>query len=70
MGWIADVEVGSEIALELCPEHLVDVVSQRVVITLLYKRGRSCRVMIDAPSHVSLEVTPPDGVTLLAKQVS
>ena len=64
MAWIGELEVGAEVVLDLTPEDLVQVVDQRVVIRLLYKRGRQCRIAIDAPQHVHLEVTPPDSVTL------
>ena len=70
MAWIKDIEVGTEITLDLTPMDLVEVVNQTVKVTVLYKRGRQCRLAIDAPKHVQLEVSPPDGVTLAHEQAS
>ena len=62
--------------MDLVPEHLVEVVNQRVTIRVLDKRGPRCRLSIEAPKHFHLTIvedgrlenTPSDGVTLSAEQ--
>lgn len=61
MPWIKDLEVGSTILVDTQDEK-----SQHVEIKVLYKRGRLCRLSIDAPRSVNLQVAPaPQSVKLV-----
>ena len=67
MAWIKELDVGSILEVELAVDGTELRIGQRVTIRMLYKRGRQCRLAIEAPAEVELEVLPPPGVTLAAE---
>jgi hypothetical protein len=67
MALMRDLERGGKVLIDLKTNHKLGIDDEdgdrQVTVQLVYKRGNKfARLAIDAPSDISVEVLPPDGV--------